>query len=377
MKSFDDFVPPHIRALPVYAPGKARRQAERESGVACIKMASNENPWGPSPRAIDAMTRAAADSNLYPDNFNDQLRFRLAELHALTPEQVLVTDGSTSFLDIIAHTLLAPGLNAVTSERSFIVYDHVTAASGATLRKTPMRDGAYFDLDALLAAIDADTRVVWLANPNNPTGTLLTADAVDAFIARLPAQVLLVLDEAYCDFAEDYAARHGLAYTHSLEHVRAGRDVIVLRTFSKAHGLAGLRVGYGFAAPHLINYFARVRTAFSVSGVAEAAALAALADTDHVRKTIASNTREVERLMAFFYELGLPAIPTVTNFIAFDVADEAVAVAAAVQKGGVIVRPLTAWGMPRSVRVSVGKPEQNDIFMQALRRALARPIAAK
>jgi histidinol-phosphate aminotransferase len=374
---FDDFVPPHIRALPVYAGGKPRRVAESESGVRCIKMASNENPWGPSPRAVEAMAHAAADSNFYPDNFNDQLRCRLAELHQLTPEQVLVTDGSTSFLDIIAHTLLAPGLNAVTSERSFIVYDHVTAAAGGALRKAPMHDGMHYDLDAVLRSIDAQTRIVWLANPNNPTGAMLTADLLDAFVTRLPAHVLLVLDEAYCDFAEDHAARHGLVYTHSLDYVRAARDVVVLRTFSKAHGLAGLRVGYGFATPRLINYFSRVRTAFSVSGVAEAAALAALADTDHVRKTLASNTREVERLMAFFAELSLHAIPTVTNFICFDVPEEAATVAAGMQQGGVIIRPLTAWGMPRSLRVSVGTPLQNDLFMQCLRRALARPLAAK
>ncbi len=372
MTAFDDFVPPHVRALPIYVPGKTRRQAELESGLRCIKMASNENPWGPSPRALEAIVRAAADVNFYPENYNDELRFHLADRYALTPEQVLVTDGSTSFLGIIARTLLTPGLNAVTSERTFIVYPSVTRATGGELIQVPMRDGATYDLDGLLAAVNSRTRIVWIANPNNPTGTMLEAGAVDGFLARLPEHVLAVLDEAYCDFAEDYAARHAMVYTHSLDHVRAGRNVVVLRTFSKAHGLAGLRIGYGFAAAHLINYFSRVRTAFSVSGLAEAAALAALADTDHVRRTVESNTREVERLLAAFRELGLRAVPTTANFICFGVAEEAAAVSRRLQEAGVIVRPLTAWGMPQSIRVSVGTPPQNDVFLDALRRCLPR-----
>ncbi len=375
MSRFDDFVPRHIRELPDYLPGKPRRQAERESGLRCIKMASNENPWGPSPRALQAIAQAVGESNFYPENFNDGLRITLAEKYNISPEEVLVTDGSTSFLDIIAHTLLAPGKNAVTSERSFLPYANMTRMSGGQLIQAPMQDGAHYDPDALLAAINDETRIVWFANPNNPTGTLLPVETVDRFVERVPPHVLVVLDEAYSDFAEHYCAPRGLTYSHALDHVRSGRNVVVLRTFSKVHGLAGLRIGYGFARRDLTSYFAHVRTPFSVSGVGEAAALAALADTDHIRKTLESNTREVERLLSAFRELGLKAIPSVANFITFEVAEDAAGFTKRMQEHGIILRLLAAWGMPSSIRVSVGTPTQNDAFLAALRQCL--PVAAR
>ncbi len=369
--AFDDLIPPHIRALRDYVPGKPVRQAERESGLPCIKMASNENPFGPSPLAVEAMRRFADGTNFYPDNDNTDLRAQLAQAHALDPEQVLVTDGSTSFLDIIARTLLAPGLNAVTSERSFIVYGNLVRAAGGALIEAPMRDDT-FDLDALLAAINPQTRVVLIANPNNPTGTMLEADAVDRFLDRVPPHVLTVLDEAYCDFGEYHAARRGVAFTHSLDHVRAGKQLIVLRTFSKAHGLAGVRVGYGFGSAVVLQPFARIRTAFSVSSLAETAALAALADHEHIRRSVEQIVAGAELLTTRLRDLGLRVVPTCASFVYFETPEDAGALARRIQAEGIIVRPLTAWGVPNGIRVSVGTPEQNEKFLAVLKTCLQR-----
>src|SRR5262249_5167252 len=244
-KSLFDLIPQHIQTLAGYVPGKAIKRAHRESGRAMIKLASNENPFGPSPLATEAIRAAAGEVNLYPDIDASELRLELAALHQLAPEQILLADGSLGLLDILARTLLAPGLNCVTSERTFISYPIVTHAAGAELVSTPMRQHTY-DLDAIAAAINENTRVVMLANPNNPTGTMFDADATERFLSRVPDHVLVVLDEAYYDFATYFAVQRGIIYTRSLEHVRAGREnLIVLRTFSKAHGLAGLRLGYG------------------------------------------------------------------------------------------------------------------------------------
>ncbi len=371
MAGFDDLIPEHIRALARYAPGKPLRQAERESGVPCIKMASNENPFGPSPKAVEAIRAAVANANFYPDNDCAELRQALAERHQLNVEQILVTDGSTALLDHIARTLLAPGRNAVTSQRSFIVYPIVTQAAGGRLIEVPMREHV-FDLDAILAAIDEKTRIVYLANPNNPTGTMFDAAATDRFLDRVPEHVLVVLDEAYCDFAAHFAAAQGIEYSHSLDYVRQGRRVIVLRTFSKAHGLAGLRVGYGFGPPALLQALARVRPAFSVSGVAEAGALAAFSDTAHVRKAVENNAAEAPRLARELSALGLHPVPTCANFLYFDVGEESTAFARRMQAEGVIVRALNVWGAPNAIRVTVGAPEHNHIFLAALKKTLQR-----
>ncbi|MDP9263824.1 MAG: histidinol-phosphate transaminase [Acidobacteriota bacterium] len=368
MPDFDEFIPEHIRGLARYVPGKPIRQAERESGIRCIKMASNENPFGPSPKAIEAIRAAVANANFYPDNDCAELRQALAERHQLNVEQILVTDGSTALLDHIARTLLVPGRNAVTSQRSFIVYPIVTQAAGGRMIQVPMREHA-FDLDAVLAAIDGNTRIVFLANPNNPTGTMFDAAATDRFLDRVPEHVLVVLDEAYCDFAAHFAAAQGIDYSHSLDYVRQGRRVIVLRTFSKAHGLAGLRVGYAFGPPALLQALARVRPAFSVSGVAEAGALAAFGDTAHVQKAVENNTSEAPRLAQELSALGLAPIPTYANFLYLDVGEESIAFARRMQAEGIIVRALSAWGAPNAIRVTVGAPEHNRAFLAALKKA--------
>ena len=371
MPDFEKLIPEHIRALTSYTPGKPHRQAQNESGVDCVKMASNENAFGPSPKALEAIRSAAKQGNYYPDLEISQLRHTLAERHQLAFEQILVTAGSTQFLDLIARTLLAPGKNAVTSQRTFIVYSLVTAAAGATLVQVPTRDDGY-DLDAVARAINTDTRVVYVANPNNPTGTMVDVAATERFLARVPEHVMVVLDEAYCDFAEAFARERNVTYSRSLDYVREGRNVIVLRTFSKAHGLAGMRVGYGFGPAELLRHFARVRPAFSVSGVAEAAALAALEDVAHVNRTVENNSVEAPKLVKRLAAMGFHTVPTSGNFVYFEVGEDASAMAKRIQAEGIIVRPLNAWGASNAIRVTVGLPEQNERFLAVLRNVVER-----
>jgi histidinol-phosphate aminotransferase len=374
-KTVLDLVPPHIRTLAGYVAGKALRQAQRESGATMIKLASNENPYGPSPLAIEAIRQAAPLVNLYPDNDATELRQALADRHQLGADQIFLADGSLGLLDIMARTLLGPGLNCVTSERSFISYPIVTRAAGAELVTAPMRNDTY-DLDAVFAAINENTRIVILANPNNPTGTMFDADATEAFISRVPEHILVVLDEAYYDFATYFAAQRGITYTRSMDYVRAKRaNVIVLRTFSKAHGLAGLRLGYGCGDPELFQYFGRVRNAFSVSVVSEAAGLAAIRDEAHIRKTVENNAAGGERLMRSFSELGLRAIPTSANFIYFEIDEDANAFSKRMQAEGVIVRSLVPWGIRNGIRVTVGTPDQNEMFVRALKKVVRQAVA--
>lgn len=370
--NYDDLIPVFVRGLGGYAAGKPIKTALRESGgTSMIKMASNENPFGPSPRALTAMQQAAGDMYLYPDMEATELRTRLAGKHGVRPQQVLVTAGSTQFLMLIARLLLAPGLNAVTSERSFIVYPLATKATGAEFRTVPMKDNG-FDLNAIAAAIDANTRIVFLANPNNPTGTLFDAAATDRFLERVPDHVTVVLDEAYSDFAEHFAAQRGIAYSHSMDYVRAGRKLVVLRTFSKAQGLAGLRVGYGVGPEELLYFCGRIKTPFSVSGVAEAAALAALEDREHIRKCVDNNAQGAGFLLRALREMGYQPVETFSNFIYVDVAEESTAVAKRMEAEGIIIRPLKPWGAPNAIRVTIGTPEQNDIFVRALRRVMEK-----
>jgi len=303
MSDYSQFVPEHVRNLGGYTPGKSLRQAQRESRVNCIKLASNENPFGPSPKAVEAMQGVLAESNFYPDNDATELRQKLAEQHNVQPEQIVPTAGSTALLGIIARTLLSPGLNAVTSERSFIVYPIATQAAGGQLIRVPMRDDG-FDLNAIADAIDQHTRIIYISNPNNPTGTLLPPQELDRFLDDVPEHVIVILDEAYYDFAHHFAINRGMDYSRALDYVNQGRKVVVLRTFSKAHGLAGLRVGYGIGPTELMSYFARMRTTFSVSIVAQAAALAALGDEVHTQRTLENNAEQAERLIATITELA-------------------------------------------------------------------------
>jgi histidinol-phosphate aminotransferase len=376
MSRFFDLVSKPARNLGrMNAPTTTPAALERRSRL--IKLDSNENPFGPSARAVDAMRSALAAANLYPDDDCSPLRLKLATHHGLPPEQVLVTAGSTALLGLLCQTLLAPGLNAVTSERSFIVYSMTVQAAGGCLVESPMRPGEdSFDLEAILAAIDANTRIVFLANPNNPTGTMLAADAVERLLARLPSHVVVVLDEAYYEFALHFAAARKIRYSNSLDYVRQGASVVVLRTFSKAHGLAGLRVGYGLGPAELLGYCARMRNTFSVSAVAQAAAMAALDDDLHIQRVVGNNTLQSQVLTEGLSGLGYRVVPTTANFVFCDLGEDAAAAASRLQDEGVAVRPLGPWGAATCIRVTIGTAEQNLVFLQAARRLGTRGSTA-
>ena len=372
MSRFLDLVSKPARDMAGYLPTPSPGQASADVQPQLIKHDSNENPFGPSPRAIQAMQSALAASNFYPDDGCAELRSRLATHHAVSTAQVLVTAGSTEMLALLCQTMLAPGLNAVTSERSFVLYGIAVHSTGARLIQSPMRtDDDRFDLAAILAAINQDTRLVFLANPNNPTGTMLEAAAVDNFLAEKPGHVVVVLDEAYYDFALHFAALRKVEYSRSLEYLRRGASVIVLRTFSKAHGLAGLRVGYGLGPAELLAYCARLRNTFSVSSLAQAAALAALDDHNHIAQVVSNNTSQALVLTEGLSKLGYRVVPTSANFLYCDVGEEASGVAGRLRAEGISVRPLGAWGAPTCIRVTVGTPEQNELFLSAMRKIVA------
>ena len=336
-----------------------------------IRMASNENPFGPSPKALQAIQRAITQCHFYPDNDSRELRQKLAERFRVAPEQVLVAAGLSSLLGIICRTLLRPGLNAVTSQRSFIVYQTATKAAGGEIIETPMKDDG-FDLDAILAAITPETRLVFLANPNNPTGTLFHAAALDRFLDRVPEHVVVIVDEAYYEFAEYFAAQRTIEYSHSLDYVRQGRRVAVLRTFSKAHGLAGLRVGYGIGPAKLMAELGRMRTTFSVSVPAQAGASAALDDTPHIELAVKNNADGAQFLLKELSGLGYRVVPTWANFVYCELGEDAGAFAKRMQAEGILIRALGAWGAPTAIRVTIGTPEQNQRFLATFKKVMPR-----
>lgn len=366
MSRISDLVTKASRELASSLPLSPNRQTASDGRL--IKLDSNENPFGPSPQAITAMREALTSAHAYPDDHCDELCCKLAARHDVKPEQVLVTPGSTGMLSLLCQTFLGPGLNAVTSALSFIVYGMVVHAAGGRLIETPVCDNG-FDLDAILGAIDADTRLVFLANPNNPTGTLLEVPAIDEFLKRVPEHVVVVLDEAYYEFAELFASQREMEYSRSLEYVRQDARVVVLRTFSKVHGLAGLRVGYGLGPAELLGYCARMANTYALSSIAQTAALAALDDQSHVERTVSNNTIQAKVLMDALIDMGYRPVPTFANFLYFDTGADASAVAARLRSDGISVRPLAAWGAPSCIRVSVGTSDQNQKFLAALRRA--------
>jgi histidinol-phosphate aminotransferase len=378
MIDFRQFVPEHIRRLaeagntkPLKQAGKtvaleSGKVAHNEEGAEPVALNLNENPFGPSPLAMAALRTALAGVHRYPEIQATDLHAAVASFHGVGREQVLVTAGATELLCMIARALLGPGLKAITSAKSFIVYKLATQVTEGRLLEIPTRNDRY-DLETILKTIDANTRIVFIANPNNPTGTLLTADEIGDFVDRLPEHVLLALDEAYGDFAEAFAQQRGVTYTRAMDYIEAGKNVILLKTFSKAHGLAGLRVGYGIGSGPLISLFAPMRVIFSVSSAAQAAAAAALRDAEHVERAVENNTEQSGILSAALQELGFHVPQTWANFLYCEVKQDAAQFAEWLRQRGVIVQPLGMWGAPGAIRVSIGAPEQNARLVEVLR----------
>lgn len=367
MSRFFDLVSKPARDMGDFLPNLPQWPVPVEKAPEIIRLDSNENPFGPSPLATEAIQSAAMRANRYPEDGCTELRRKLAEHHEVPIEQVLVTAGSTELLALLCQTLLAPGFNAVTSERSFIVYGMAVHATGAQLVEVPMRNDA-LDLGAILSAINERTRIVFLANPNNPTGTIVEPATVEQFLAKIPGHVVVVLDEAYYDYADYFAGQRSVEYSHSPNCVRQGACVVVLRTFSKVHGLAGLRVGYGLGPAELLAYCARMRNTFSVSSIAQSAAVAAMDDLLHIQHAVSNNADQAQILTVRLSELGFRIVPTWANFLYCDVGQDGSRIAEQLRGHGVSVRPLAAWGAPNCLRVSVGTPEQNRVFLDAVER---------
>ncbi len=317
------------------------------------------------------MREALAWCNRYPDHDAAELRERLAALHGLSPQQVLVAAGLTDLLGIASRVLLKQGLNAVSGDRSFIVYPIAVKLAGAELIQVPMRQDA-FDLDAIRAALNDKTRIVFLANPNNPTGTLFEAEATDEFLRQVPAHVTVILDEAYYDYAQHFAVRRGIDYSHSLEYVRNHKNVLVLRTFSKVHGLAGVRIGYAMGRPDLLNRLAQAQSTFAVSGPAQAGALAALDDHEHIERAVRGNFDGVAFISEELARLGYSIQATWGNFIYCELKENAAAFAQSMKQEGILIRPLGSWGAPSAIRVTIGTPEENSLFVRAFRTVIER-----
>ncbi|MBK1887574.1 histidinol-phosphate transaminase [Marinobacter sp. DY40_1A1] len=356
-----------VQALSPYQPGKPISELARELGLdpaEIIKLASNENPLGPSKKAISAAENALKELCLYPDGNGFELKQKLSAYLGVNPGQITLGNGSNDVLEVIARCFAGADSEIVFSQYAFAVYPIVTQAIGAKAVAVPAKDWGH-DLDAMAAAVTERTRLVFVANPNNPTGTVHDSDAIEAFLGKIPADVLVVLDEAYYEYMTGEKDPDGVALLSRFP------NLIVCRTFSKAWGLAALRVGYSISSPAIADILNRVRQPFNVNSTALAAAAAVLEDTDYLQRSRAANTAGLKQLQEAFDQMGLRYIPSSGNFVAVEVGPQAMGVYQALLSHGVIVRPVTGYGMPNHLRVSVGLPEQNELFINALAKALA------
>ncbi|CAK0763866.1 Histidinol-phosphate aminotransferase 1 [Gammaproteobacteria bacterium] len=361
---FQNLAAPGVRGLTPYQPGKPIEELEREYGVTnAVKLASNENPLGPSPLALAAARSALTDLARYPDGGGFTLRNALALRFGVERDSITLGNGSNDVLELVARALVAPQDEVIYSKHAFAVYPLVIQAIGARGVVTPARDFGH-DLAAMAAAVTPRTRLIFIANPNNPTGTWLTADVLEDFIRGLPSHVIVVIDEAYWEYVIHPD------YPNALDWLGRYPNLLVTRTFSKAYGLAGLRVGYAVSHPALADLLNRVRQPFNVNSIALAAATAALDDEDHLSRARTINMEGMAEIIAGVTALGLSYIPSVGNFVAVDVGRAAGPIYEALLHQGVIVRPLANYEMPRHLRVTIGLAAENARFLDALARVL-------
>jgi histidinol-phosphate aminotransferase len=362
-----------IRQLRPYEAGKPIAEIEREFGLSgVIKLASNENPLGPSPRALAAMRAELDGIALYPDGNAFALKAALARKHGIGPERITVGSGSDHLLELVARAFLGPGRSAAISRYAFAIYAIVTQGASAELRVAEALAPSHptqpygHDLDAMLAKVDASTRVVFIANPNNPTGTWLDRAALERFMTKVPPSTLVLVDEAYVEYVQEPD------YPDCSQWLDRFPNLIVTRTFSKAYGLAGVRVGYALASAELTDLINRVRLAFNPNSLGQSGAVAALDDADHLRRTLEANRAGMAQLAAGFDRLGLPRIPSVCNFHTVDVGRPGREVFQALLREGVIVRPVDNYGLTNHLRISVGTAAQNDRLLAALAKVLGQ-----
>lgn len=367
MTSIWDLANPQLRDLAVYEPGKPIEETAREFGIdpaEIVKLASNENPLGASPKAIQAMRAAMENAHLYPDGSGFHLCNAIAAKLGLQPENVILGNGSNEIIEFLGHAFLNPGDDVVTCQYAFIVYKLLATAFGVHAIETPSPDYQQ-NLDATLEAITPKTRLIFIPNPNNPTGTLIFQSAIDDFMSQVPDSILVIFDEAYFEFLDDPP--------ETLRYVRERRNVVVLRTFSKIHGLAGLRIGYAVAPSEIIEVLHKTRQPFNVNSIALTGALAALDDEGHLRETKRVVDEGRAYLQEQFAEMRMRFVPAVANFVMVNVGDGG-AVFEELLKRKIIVRPLKGYGLSDWVRISVGTMEENRKLIAALREVRALRI---
>jgi len=363
MTSIWDLANPQLRDITVYEPGKPIEETARELGIepdAIIKLASNENPLGPAPKAIEAMRAALSNAHLYPDGSGFYLCKAVAAKLGLAPENVILGNGSNEVIEFLGHAFLNPGDDVIIFQYAFIIYKLLATSFAARTIELPTPNFQQ-DLSATLDAITPKTRLIFISNPNNPTGSLISQRAMDSFMSRVSENIVVVFDEAYFEFLDDPP--------DTLQYVREGRNVVVLRTFSKIHGLAGLRIGYGIATADLIKILHKTRQPFNVNSIAQAGALAALEDDAHIRETKRVIDEGRAYLQEQFSEMQVSFVPAVANFVMVNVGDGC-AVFEKLLRRKIIVRPLKGYGLPEWVRITVGTMEENRKLIGALRELI-------
>ncbi len=362
--NYSELAPAYIRAIAPYQPGKPISELERELGITdIVKLASNENPLGASPQAVAAARAALDEISLYPDGNGFALKDALAKRYGLTLNQLILGNGSNDMLELAARAFLTVGDKVIYSDHSFAVYPLATQVVGAVGISVPAKDYGH-DLDAMLqAAVENNAKLIFIANPNNPTGTFLSGDSLHAFLTALPKNILVVLDEAYNEYLPEECRYDSVTWLNEFP------NLLISRTFSKAYGLASLRIGYAMGNPQVIDMINRVRQPFNVNSMAQAAAVAALQDVEFVQRSNELNTRGMVQLTQGLSELGLSYIPSFGNFVSFHVPD-ANEVYKKLLALGVIVRPIGNYAMPDYLRVSIGLESQNQKFLSALKQIL-------
>jgi histidinol-phosphate aminotransferase len=356
-----------IEKLIPYPPGKPIEELERELGITgSIKLASNENPLGPSPRAVEAIAAAVSRLNRYPDGSGYYLKKKLSQKFGIPAERVILGNGSNEIIELIIRTFLSPGEHVVQAFPTFLVYEKIVRGAGGSITSVPLSN-LRIDLAEVREAIEANTKLVFVNNPNNPTGSVASDSEMRRFLGGLPEGILVALDEAYIEFVTDEGGAEGTRLLKDFPRV------IVLRTFSKLYGLAGLRVGYGFAAPELVDYMNRVRQPFNVNSLAQAAATAALDDDAFVSKTLRLVRDGLDYLYGELETMGMEYVPTQTNFFLIKVPQGGKRIYELMLREGVIVRSMESYGLPEYIRINVGLPEENERFIKTLAKVLPTP----
>lgn len=356
-------IPEFLETLVPYPPGKPLDELQREYGVTnAIKLASNENPIGPSPKAVLAVQAHLSNLHRYPDGGSYYLKQRLSQLHGIHSENLVIGNGSNEIIELLTRVLIRPGMEVISSEPSFLVYKKVTQAAGGTNCIVPLKDNRH-DLKAMAQAVSKRTRLIFLDNPNNPMGTVIGCEEFEAFLAALPEHVVVVLDEAYMEFVREKTP-------YGLNYIKTDERVVVMRTFSKAYGLAGLRVGYGVMNKRLVSCCDRVRQPFNINSMAQIAALAAIDDTEHLQKTLEITWSGMAYLTDSLTQMGLRVLPSQTNFLMVDMAMDAKIVYERLLRLGVIVRAMPSYGFPEYIRITAGRPEENERCVRAIQTIL-------